>query len=62
MSTYVGPTKVDCPMHCDVPEGVEMTETPPPRHNWGDMLHCPNEGCERHFLVTKDPRKPDAEQ
>ena len=58
MTTLVGPTTIDCPMHCEVPEGVQMDETPPPRHDWGDMLHCPNEGCGRHFLVTTKQETP----
>jgi len=52
---YVGPTKIVCPLACDVPAGVKMSMVPPPRHNWADVLHCPNEDCGRHFLVLREP-------
>jgi hypothetical protein len=44
---------VDCPQHCEIPGGVELSEVPRPRHAWGDVLNCPNDGCERSFLVTR---------
>lgn len=59
MTTYVGPCKLECPEACDVPEGVEMALVSVPRHAWSDVLVCPNEGCERAFLVRHidgDPR------
>jgi hypothetical protein len=49
---------VGCPLSCELPEGV--TEVPPPRHDWNDILRCPNgteEGlnapCGRAFLVKE---------
>lgn len=48
--------QLDCIEHCTVPDGAELLEVPPPRHAWGDVLHCPNEGCGKAFLITKDPR------
>lgn len=61
MRTLVGPCLINCPEKCEVPAGVTLTETPPTRHKWGDMVQCPNSneetssGCERHFLVVVDP-------
>ena len=50
------PTRIDCAERCRIPEGAELLQVPPPRHAWGDVLHCPNDGCGRAFLITKDPR------
>lgn len=55
MKTYTGPCKMECPMNCDVPDGVKLAEVPRPRHQWGDVLACPNGKeveCERAFLVV----------
>jgi hypothetical protein len=55
--------KIACPLECEVPDGVNATETPPTRHNWGDVFRCPNgvdEGlsapCGRTFLITETDR------
>jgi hypothetical protein len=32
---------------------VTLVFVPPPRHNWPDVLVCPNEGCGRAWLVVK---------
>lgn len=45
-------TTLDCPFSCEVPVGVELHMVPPPRHDWSDVIHCPNEDCGRHFLVV----------
>jgi hypothetical protein len=45
---------IDCEMSCEIPEGVTLTELPPPRHDWGGILRCPNDGCGRFFLVEKE--------
>jgi hypothetical protein len=52
--------RVNCPLACEIPENVELTEVPEPRHYWGDVLRCPNgteEGldapCGRAFLVKE---------
>lgn len=53
----VGPCKIACPMQCDVPQGATIVEMPPPRHNWGDMFHCPNGNeveCDRWFMVVQN--------
>lgn len=47
---------IDCPDQCTIPDGAEVREVPRPRHAWGDVLNCPNEGCEKSFLIVKDPR------
>lgn len=52
---YVGPCKIDCPRECDVPPGAEMSMVPRPRHAWSDVINCPNEDCERSFLLTRRP-------
>jgi hypothetical protein len=49
----MGPAKLPCEQRCDVPEGVTLVFVPPPRHNWPDVLVCPNEGCGRAWLVVK---------
>lgn len=51
--------EIDCAEKCVIPDGVTLHETPPPRHNWSDMVGCPNEGCEQWFLVTQ-PTEPAA--
>ena len=33
---------------------ITLTDMPPSRHNWGDIIRCPNDGCEREFLVRRD--------
>jgi hypothetical protein len=43
---------IDCAQQCDIPDGVQLTEVPRPRHAWSDILNCPNEGCERSFMVA----------
>jgi hypothetical protein len=44
---------VDCPEQCEIPDGVDLTEVPRPRHAWGDVLNCPNDGCGRSFMVRQ---------
>lgn len=56
MTVIVGPTSMDCDQACEVPEGVRVAWVPPPRHNWGDVVRCPNDGCGRAFLVLADGR------
>lgn len=51
MTSYVGPCEMDCPENCTVPDGVTIAWVPAPRHNWADVARCPNDGCERAFLV-----------
>lgn len=51
--TYIGPTKIDCPEKCDVPEGATLTLVPKPRHVWSDVVVCPNEDCGRAFLIER---------
>ena len=51
----VGPTTIRCLNACDVPEGFEMVETPRPRHAWVDVVRCPNDRCDRAFLIVKRP-------
>jgi hypothetical protein len=60
MATYEGPCRIDCSLKCKVPEGVTLTEVPEPRHNWSDVVRCPNEGndmpghdCRKVFLVSR---------
>ncbi|MDI9836234.1 hypothetical protein [Streptomyces sp. KAU_LT] len=45
------PQRLDCPEQCEIPPGVTLTEVPEPRHAWGDVHRCPNEGCGRCFLA-----------
>lgn len=45
--------RIDCPQQCGIPEGVSLHEVPAPRHRWADVVICPNDGCERAFLVTR---------
>ena len=52
---FVGPTKIDCDLKCDIPAGVVVSEIPRPRHAWSDVIACPNEPCERAFLIVKRP-------
>lgn len=44
---------IACALSCKIPPGVKVVETPPTRYAWSDVAHCPNEGCERTFLVTQ---------
>lgn len=57
LARYEGPCKIMCPLKCDVPEDVVMSEVPVPRHAWGDMLVCPHvdEPCGLAFLVAEAP-------
>lgn len=50
------PDRIDCEEHCEVPEGVTMTEVPRPRHAWSDIIHCP--WCPRSFLWHREEREP----
>lgn len=43
---------IDCEQKCPIPDGVQLRETPPSRHDWSDVVRCPNGGCERTFLVV----------
>lgn len=45
---------IDCPEQCEIPEGVNLVEVPRPRHAWGDVFNCPNDGCERSFMIRQD--------
>lgn len=52
--------QISCPLKCEVPDEVELSEVPAPRHNWGDVVTCPNgeaEGldapCGRAFMVKE---------
>lgn len=55
MTSYTGPCTIECPQKCDVPEGFELTETPPTRHAWSDVISCPKDDCQRTLLITKRP-------
>ena len=57
---YVGPCKIACPEECTVPEGAEIAMVPVPRHNWSDVVVCPNGECERAFLVLSQPAREQA--
>lgn len=48
----VTPDRIDCTKACVIPADVRIAEVPVPRHNWGDVFVCPNDGCGRAFLVT----------
>ena len=47
----VGPARLPCEQQCEVPPGKRLVGVPTPRHNWRDVLVCPNEGCGRAWLV-----------
>lgn len=32
--------------------GMKLAEMPPSRHDWGDIIRCPNDGCGREFMVS----------
>lgn len=49
---------ITCPEQCDVPDGVTLREVPRPRHAWGDVFNCPNDDCDRSFMVTGQPAGP----
>lgn len=56
--------EVDCPLKCTIPDDVELSEVPSPRHAWGDVLHCPNgveeeleAPCGRTFLARQEKHK-----
>ncbi|MEU0393844.1 hypothetical protein ABZ208_13875 [Streptomyces sp. NPDC006208] len=49
---FEGLARINCAERCEIPEGVQLAEVPRPRHDWGDVVHCPNDGCGRSFLVT----------
>ena len=53
--TYVGPCKIDCPLECNVPEGMTLGVVPRPRHAWKDILPCPHveDGCELTFIIVR---------
>lgn len=55
MTTYTGPCQMDCPQECAVPEGFKLSVVPTPRHDWGDVMHCPNDGCGRSLLIVTTP-------
>ena len=50
---------IDCRLRCDVPSGTELHEVPTPRHDWGDVIVCPNEDCGKAFLVVSNPHDGD---
>ncbi len=50
--------EVDCAEACTVPAGIVLTEVPRPRHDWGDVVVCPNsndagEECGRAFMARE---------
>jgi hypothetical protein len=49
---YESLSTINCQLKCVVPEGVELTPVPKPRHNWGDVAVCPHPGCDRAFLLS----------
>ena len=55
MADYVGPTTIRCPEQCEVPAGYSLSMVPVPRHNWGDVVVCPQDGCERAWLIVGRP-------
>lgn len=54
------PSRMDCAERCEVPAGVRILESPPSRHAWSDVVRCPNDGCEKTFLVIRNERPHDA--
>jgi hypothetical protein len=32
--------------------GAQIRDVPPSRHAWSDVIVCPNDGCERQFLIV----------
>lgn len=57
---YTGPCRIDCPLKCEVPDGVRLSEVPRPRHKWPGLIHCVNGECTKSFLVEKLPIGDDA--
>lgn len=55
MIRYEGPCEIECEEKCEVPPGAVLSLVPVPRHDWGDVLVCPNDGCERAFMVITPP-------
>lgn len=56
----VGHCKIPCGQFdggCNVDAGTVLIPIPRPRHNWGDVIVCPNDGCDRAFLVWKDRKE-----
>lgn len=49
---YEGPCQIDCPEKCNVPAGARLAMVPKPRHAWSDVFGCPNDGCERWWLIS----------
>ncbi|MFE0651017.1 hypothetical protein ACFVZH_20750 [Streptomyces sp. NPDC059534] len=45
---------IDCQQQCVIPDGVELKEVPRPRHDWGDVFNCPNDGCGRSFMTRQN--------
>lgn len=43
--------RIECPERCVIPQGVTLVEVPTPRHAWGDVYNCPNDGCDRSFMA-----------
>ena len=50
--------RIDCERRCTIPDGAELKEVPRPRHAWGDVFNCPNDGCEKSFMVRQG-KQPD---
>lgn len=46
--------RIDCAQQCEIPAGVQLTEVPRPRHAWGDVFNCPNDGCGRSFMARQN--------
>ncbi|MFE7580752.1 hypothetical protein ACFU5Y_04190 [Streptomyces gardneri] len=45
---------INCEQRCVIPDGVELTDVPRPRHAWGDVFNCPNDGCGRSFMTRQN--------
>lgn len=43
-----GPSRLDCPQRCKIPEGIELKPIPAPAVVADDQLVCPH-GCGRAF-------------
>lgn len=52
-TTDAGPSVLDCPQQCEIPDGVTARLVPYPRHAWGDVKVCPNDGCGLAVLILE---------
>lgn len=46
--------RIDCAEQCEIPDGVQLVEVRRPRHAWGDVFNCPNDGCGRSFMQRQN--------